>query len=328
MRYALCYPICYEVNVMAGVTAEQVIAAAEAIAAQGDRPSVRAIRDRLETGSFNTIQRYLSEWRETRPLITQAAYELPAQLANDFGKELRRGAEAATAELRAELSEAHAETKERAKEGEALESQLSELTEVVDALTHERDTAAAEAAARADEIRRLSEQLSDEKRAAESARTEVATARVKIETQTEQITDIKQQAEKQADELKQRISAGAEKLDTARTGQQDAERAAAVAASEVKAESRRADQAEQRETATAEGLQGQIGELKKEVAEVRQETKEAHQATAGEADKWRETVALEHKRNAELQSERDALADEVANLKKQSGVSANERPTR
>ena len=56
---------------MAGVTAEQVIAAAEAIAAQGDRPSVRAIRDRLETGSFNTIQRYLSEWRETRPQITQ-----------------------------------------------------------------------------------------------------------------------------------------------------------------------------------------------------------------------------------------------------------------
>jgi len=100
---------------MAGVTAEQVIAAAEAIAAQGDRPSVRSIRDRLETGSFNTIQRYLSEWRETRPQITQAAYELPAELANAFGKELRRGAESATAELRAELSEAHAETKERAK---------------------------------------------------------------------------------------------------------------------------------------------------------------------------------------------------------------------
>jgi len=299
---------------MAGVTAEQVIAAAEAIAAQGDRPSVRAIRDRLETGSFNTIQRYLSEWRETRPLITQAAYELPAQLANDFGKELRRGAEAATAELRAELSEAHAETKERAKEGEALEIQLSELTEIVDALTHERDTAAAEAAARADEIRRLSEQLSDEKRAAESARTEVATARVKIETQAEQITDIKQQAATRADELKQRINAGTEKLDTARAGQQEAERAAAVAASEVKAETRRADQAEKRETATAAGLQNQIDELKKEVANTREEAKAARMATASDAEKWRETVALGHERNAELQSERDTLADRLALL--------------
>ncbi len=299
---------------MAGVTAEQVIAAAEAIAAQGDRPGVRAIRDRLETGSFNTIQRYLSEWRETRPQITQAAYELPAHLANDFGKELRRGAEEATAELRSELSEAHAETKERAKEGEALEVQVAELKETGETLAHERDIAAADAAARAEQVTGLAEQLKQAQDAAEAARTEVATARVKIETQADQITDIKQQAEKQADELKQRINAGAEKLDTARAGQQEAERTAAVAASEVKAESRRADQAEQRETATSERLQGQIDELKKEVAEVRQETKTAHQATAGEADKWRETVALEHKRNAELQSDRDNLADRLAAL--------------
>ena len=300
-----------------GVTAEQVIGAAEAIAAQGDRPSVRAVRERLGTGSFNTIQRYLSEWRETRPQITQAAYEIPAQLANDFGKELRRGAEAATAELRAELSEAHAETKERAKDGESLELQVSELTETVDALTHERDTAAAEAAARLDQINGLADQLKQAQAAAEAARTEVATARVKIETQAEQITDIKRQAEKQAGELKQRITTGSEKLDTARAGQQEAERTAAVAASEVKAETRRADQAEKREASTAASLQNQIDELKKEVTGTREEAKAARLATAAEADKWRDTVALEHKRNAELQSDRDALADRVGVLEAQ-----------
>ena len=82
-------------------------------------------------------------------------------------------------------------------------------------------------------------------------------------------------------------------------------------------QARRADQAEQRETATAERLQGQIDELKKEVAEVRQEVKAAHQATAGEAEKWGETVALEHARNAKLQSERDTLADRVGVLEAQ-----------
>ena len=71
------------------------------------------------------------------------------------------------------------------------------------------------------------------------------------------------------------------------------------------------------ETATAERLQGQIDELKKEVAEVRQEVKAAHQATAGEAEKWGETVALEHARNAKLQSERDTLADRVGVLEAQ-----------
>jgi hypothetical protein len=81
------------------------------------------------------------------------------------------------------------------------------------------------------------------------------------------------------------------------------------------AETRRADQAEKRETATAASLQCQIDELKKEVTSVREEAKTARLATAGEADKWRETAALEHKRNAELQSERDNLAERLAALK-------------
>ena len=85
----------------------------------------------------------------------------------------------------------------------------------------------------------------------------------------------------------------------------------------MKAETRRADQAEKREIATAASLQSQIDELKKEVASTREEAKVARMAIAEEADKWRETVALEHKRNAELQSERDSLAERVAKLEQQ-----------
>ncbi|WP_018403152.1 hypothetical protein [Marinobacter gelidimuriae] len=62
----------------------------------------------------------------------------------------------------------------------------------------------------------------------------------------------------------------------------------------------------------------QVASLKAEIGryherlEVVRDT--AQQATAGEAEKWRETVALEHKRNAELQSERDNLAERLAAL--------------
>lgn len=291
---------------MAGVTAEQVQAAAEAIASEGQRPNVRNIRERLGTGSFNTLQRYLSEWRETRPQVTQAAYELPAELVNAFGAELRRGAEAATAEIRAELAEAHQEVKERAENGEELEDQIEELAQQVEALVHERDTAAAEAAAKADEIHRLTEQVQRETQAAEMARTEVATARVKIETQAEQLTT-----------LKSEVADYHQKLDVARDRAQQGQQAAAVAESEVKAETRRADQAEQREIARAASLQSQIDELKKEIVGAREEAKAARQTTSTEADKWRETVALEHKRNAELQAERDSLAERVAVLEQQ-----------
>ena len=255
---------------MAGVTAEQVQAAAEAIAAEGQRPNVRSIRDRLGTGSFNTIQRYLSGWRESRPQVTQAAYELPAELVNAFGAELRRGAEAATAEIRAELAEAHQEVKERAENGEELEQQIEELEQQVEALTHERDTAAAEAAARADEIQRLAEQVRREQDAAEAARTEVATARVKIETQADQLTDLKQQRADQVASLKNDIADYFQKLDIARDDAQKGQQAAAVAEARAQAQTDKTDD-----------LKAIMSELKAELVDARSETKTARAGDEG-----------------------------------------------
>lgn len=291
---------------MAGVTAEQVQAAAEAIASEGQRPNVRNVRDRLGTGSFNTIQRYLSEWRETRPKVAQAAYELPAELANAFGKELRRGAEAATAEIRAELAEAHQESKDLAEVGEALEQQVEELEQQIEALTHERDTAAAEAAARADEIQRLSDQVRREQDAAEAARTEVATTRVKIETQAEQLDDLKRQWSEQVASLKGEIADYHQKLDVARDGAQQAQQNAAVAEARAQAQIEKADD-----------LKEIVSGLRTELAEARAETKAAREQAAKDAEAWREQIALEHKRNAELQSERESLADKVTTLEQQ-----------
>ena len=286
-----------------GVTAEQIKAAADAIAAEGQSPTIRAVRERLGTGSPNTIQRHLSQWRESRPQVTQAAYELPAELANSFGRELRRGAEAATAELRAELAQAHVEATDLAETGEGLETQIEELAEQVETLTHERDTATAEAAARADEIKRLADQVRREQDAAETARTEVATARVKIETQADQLAEIKSQWGEQVASLKAEIGSYHERLEVVRDTAQQAQQAAAVAESRTQAQADKADD-----------LKSQVSDLKTELSESRKEAKAAHQATAGEAEKWRETVALEHKRNAELQSERDNLAERLAAL--------------
>ena len=307
-----------------GVTAEQIKAAADAIAAEGQSPTIRAVRERLGTGSPNTIQRHLSQWRESRPQVTQAAYELPAELVNAFGKELRRGAEAATADLRAELAEAHTEAKDLAETGEALENQIDELTGQAEALTHERDTAAADAAARVDQINGLADQLKQAQGAAEAARTEVATARVKIETQADQLAEIKSQWGEQVASLKAEIGRYHERLEVVRDTAQQAQQAAAVAESRTQAQ---ADKADDLKSQVAD-LKTELSGLKGELSESRKEAKAVHQATTDEAEEWRKTVALEHKRSAELQSERDALADEVANLKKQSGVSANEKPTK
>ena len=294
-------------NGVTGVTAEQIRAAADAIASEGGRPSIRGVRERLgNTGSLGTIQRYLAEWREDRPQVVQAAYELPGDLANAFGRELRRGAEAATAELRAENAQALIEAKEQGIEIESLESTVDELRARSDELEGERDRAQTEAQARAEEIERLSAQVREEKAAAAELMQKLATATVKIETQAEQLDDQKRQWSEHVASLKAEIADYHQKLEVARDNAQEAEQRAAVAESKAEAKAEKADD-----------LKDIVSGLRTELAEARAETKAAREQAAKDAEAWRQQIALEHKRNAELQSERDSLAERVAVLEQQ-----------
>lgn len=111
-----------------GISYEQVAAAADALLGAGQQPSIRLVREALGTGSPNTVHKHLTAWRQARPVAQGAAYELPAELVNAFGRELARGAAAARAEVEAELVQAQAEAAELAATGEALEFERDELT--------------------------------------------------------------------------------------------------------------------------------------------------------------------------------------------------------
>ena len=175
-----------------GISYDQVAAAADALVGAGQKPSIRNVREALgNTGSPNTVHRHLTEWRAAQPVAQGAAYELPADLVNSFGRELARGAAAARAEVEADLVQAQAEAAELAATGEALEVERDELTAQVAALTTERDQAQATADERAQEIARLAEQVQREQQAAEGARVELATARLKIEQQAEQVGELR-----------------------------------------------------------------------------------------------------------------------------------------
>ena len=67
----------------------------------------------------------------------------------------------------------------------------------------------------------------------------------------------------------------------------------------------------------ADDLKEIVSGLRAELAEARAETKAVREQAAKDATAWREQIALEHKRNAELQSERDSLADKVTTLEQQ-----------
>ncbi len=92
-----------------GISYDQVAAAADALVGAGQKPSIRNVREALGTGSPNTVHRHLTAWRAAQPVAQGVAYELPADLANAFGRELARGAAAARAEVEAQLVEARQE---------------------------------------------------------------------------------------------------------------------------------------------------------------------------------------------------------------------------
>lgn len=170
-----------------GITYEQVAAAADAIIGEGQQPTINAVRDRIGTGSPNTVHRHLTAWRAARPQATVAAPELPASLTTAIAAEIERAAASARAEVESKLVQSQAEAAELANAGESLETERDELLEQVAELTTERDTLAGKADQQAADIKAQAERIEREQQAAEAARVDLAKAQLKIESSTERL---------------------------------------------------------------------------------------------------------------------------------------------
>ena len=154
-----------------GLTDDQVFAAADAIAARGDRPTQEKVREELRGGSFATIGPALRRWRD--------AQEEAVELA---GVDVPESVEARGREL---LALVWREASNRAKAGHsALQAAVSDLEKAVDeaeaegtravAMVEKAEVRADRAEARADKLEAKADQaLAD----LATARADLATAR-------------------------------------------------------------------------------------------------------------------------------------------------------
>lgn len=147
---------------MAIVTYEAVAAAAEALQAAGQRPSVRAVTAAIGGGSPNTVLKMLADWKAGRPVVRVADTELDPKITSAIAEQMQRvaTAAAAAAEERAAatdddlqaLAEAHAQSeKQIATLTTERDAALAQVAELVEALKEaqadaqrERENAAAE----------------------------------------------------------------------------------------------------------------------------------------------------------------------------------------
>ncbi len=168
-----------------GITFEQVAATADALMGQGQRPTIRAIRDALGTGSPNTVHKHLTAWREAHPQPVATGSALSVGLTSAFTAEIERAAAQARAEIKTLLAQAQTDAADLAGAGEVLEAEMAELVGRITALTSERDTIASKAAQQAADLSVQAQRIEREQVSAQAARLEAATARVKIEAQAE-----------------------------------------------------------------------------------------------------------------------------------------------
>lgn len=288
-----------------GITAEQVAAAAEALAAEGAAVTIKAVLARLGSGSETTILKHLRAWRDSRPAAQAAAPELPPHIAAALSAELARVAAEAREPLLSQLASQRDEMDQVISESDERAEQIDELAEQLAAVTTGRDQAQALAGERANEINRLSETLAVERAAKDALVLEVATLRLKSDGQTEQLG-----------ELKTALATAKAALDEAAQGRQAAERALAGVEAREAAERSRADdlagrlQTAQQQTAAANA------DAKAAADEAKASAKAAAMAEAKAAGAERELVAAQAAL-ANAQTAATAALEEAAVLRGQ-----------
>lgn len=208
-----------------GITYEEVAAAADALVAEGERPTINGVRDALGTGSPNTIHRHLQAWKATQAPARREAARLPDELAVALAEEIERQSARARADAEQGALEAQQTADDLAAVGEELESQVADLTEQVELLTGERDQVADELDRLTEERDRLAAELERVQVALEREREQHADARNRIVTLTEHREQL------QADVVEAQAAAKA-----ATAAQIEAEKLAAVLQAKLEAE--------------------------------------------------------------------------------------------
>ncbi|OHE83344.1 MAG: hypothetical protein A2579_00580 [Lysobacterales bacterium RIFOXYD1_FULL_69_11] len=187
-----------------GITQEQVNAAADALLAAGERPTVERVRAHLGTGSPNTVTRLLESWwqalgarlqaQERRMALPDAPEAVQALAAQLWTAALEAGRAHADAALAQDRAAATAEVREAAAERDA----ATAAAEVSQAEAEVARTEREQAQTRVADLQRLADlqagQLNDAHALAERTQQALATAQADTAALRTQLDAVRQDA--------------------------------------------------------------------------------------------------------------------------------------
>lgn len=241
------------------ITQDQVSKVAEQIRDAGGRPTSRAIRERLGTGSMATVLKFFQAWQDAQVRPAEAPVALPQALQRGLLEFVAAEVERSKGELRADLEIANQANADLILESERQAAIVENLTATLESAYAEKAELSgrlAQVEAERDEARH---DATAERAAAETARTDLAKALLRLEAMPRLEGDLK---------------GVREALEKERAARVKAEQGAAVAAAKSDA-AREAQQALER---SLDESRQHVREREAELVEVRAELKEARAA--------------------------------------------------
>ena len=201
-----------------GITFEQVASVADAIAARGDRPTLRGVRAELGSGSMGTIQKHLAAWQSQRRQIVISSATLPSEIQRVILSEIEREVDAARAELEAELAAVKGDRDTLADDNEAQAEQIEQQAARLDEIEATRQQQAGRIAQLDADLATAWQATERERGVAEQARQALAKAELRlealprVEAEVERLRAALDASQARANAAEQQAAVTAEKL--------------------------------------------------------------------------------------------------------------------
>lgn len=291
----------------AKVTNEQIKHAIEQLNAEGVKPTIRAVRERLGAGSPNRIQPLLAAWHDSNAPVEAAQATLSDSAQQTLADLLARERSAAVAAKLEEIAELKSQLAEITQDGQNLEDNAEALEAANAKLDEQKSEAVTLASARQQRIEQLEAEQNRLQQQVQQQTQELATAQAQLVMQ-----------QQQSQQQQQRIDQQAAALDAAREQAAAAQQAAAVAEAKQVAAAAALDTATATATTTAAATAKRIERLEQQLEQAQKRLDDAQAQRSADAQthvkalaQRDEQLATEHKKNAELMSRIDELNDKL-----------------
>jgi len=174
------------------ITQEQVNAVAEAICAEGSKPTVLDVRKRLNGGSMSTIWIFFQAWQSAQAVSTEPVISLPTELQRTLEDFVNRQVAATKVILETEVHSLQQTNVELMAEIDQQTQLLSRQTKELEAARGAKDEVAGRFEQLNSELSRAREEIEIEKESATQSRMELVKAQLKLESVERLETDLDQ----------------------------------------------------------------------------------------------------------------------------------------